>query len=178
MPHEMKYQRLQQELKAWATKEFRILRVLVIAGSRVEADNVEVIPYVETKDKAEPEDKKPKNDEKAKIGEMPKNDETPEDDEKPEKAKVERGTPCLEYFIQCDAEQTELFFGSEFKTLLEAIKAKEKSLLHLYQNLNRPPKAHDQPMTRVPKEKTQVDIFADEDEDEGGLLGIFDQEDL
>lgn len=156
-PNQEKHQSLQQELEEWATREFRILRVLVTAGLRGEADDVEVIPYVETKDKAEPEDNKPKSDERAKIGEMHKDDGNSKDDEKPnhsERIKVKRGTSCLEYFIRCDAEQTELFFGSEFKTLLAAIRGGDRSLLPLYKNLNRPSKAHDQPMTRVPKEKT------------------------
>ena len=87
-----------------------------------------------------------------------------------ERPAVERGTPCLEYFNRCDSKQTELLFGSGFKTLLEGIRAEDQSLLAIHKKLNRPT-TKTTTKTMEPGKMTQVDLFADEGEDEDDSLG-------
>jgi hypothetical protein len=49
---------------------------------------------------------------------------------------VARGTSCVEYFIRCDATQTELLFGSGFKVLLDSLRSEDKSLSAIYAKVN------------------------------------------
>lgn len=49
---------------------------------------------------------------------------------------AEEGSPCRQYFIRFDAEQTKLLFGDEFQVLLDAVRTGNKSLSEIYHDLN------------------------------------------
>lgn len=91
---------------------------------------------------------------------------------------VVRGTSCIEYFIRCNARQTELLFGSGFKVLLNSLRGKDECLSAIYAKVNRLSEDTDQATTRLPlKERGKRDFFSDiteNDSDDGGMLGLID----
>ena len=146
------------------------------------AEPEDVTPKDETPKDDTPEDETPEDeapgkevpendDDKVDTDVKAKDDPQSQDAEKKielssERPAVERGTPCLKYFILCDSKQTKLLFGSGFKTLLEGIRAEDQSLLAIYKKLNRPT-TKTTTKTRELGKMTQVDLFANEGEDKG-----------
>lgn len=49
---------------------------------------------------------------------------------------AEKGSPCRQYFIRFDAEQTKLLFGDESQVLLDAVRTGNKSLSEIHHDLN------------------------------------------
>ena len=77
---------------------------------------------------------------------------------------VVRGTPCVEYFVRCDARLTELLFGSGFKVLLDSLRSMDESLSAIYAKVNCLPATK-----RLPLEERKKDIcsvFEGSDDDE------------
>jgi hypothetical protein len=86
---------------------------------------------------------------------------------------VARGTSCVEYFIRCDATQTELLFGSGFKVLLDSLRSEDKSLSAIYAKVNYRSENTVQLTTRISREERKKrDIWKDSEEgdDDGGML--------
>lgn len=83
---------------------------------------------------------------------------------------VVRGTPCVEYFVRCDARQTEFLFGSGFKVLLDSLRSKDESLSAIYSKVNCLSATKRYPLEE--RKKAIFTGFEGSDNDEG-ISGLF-----